>query len=406
MTNSADRVRGNEVVMYDRRTDGTLVLRGYFYAGGVGSGPAPTSTILGFPFPATIDGLGSQHSLVVSSNRRWLFVVNAGSNTVSSFRISLGEGLHLVSTVASGGMFPVSLAADDSRLYVLNSGGQGSIQGFTVEGDGELTPLSGSHLDLGAAVTTPSPTEVLTSPAQIGFTPEGDKLVVTVKGIPPSAGRIIVYSVDHRGRPYRKVETTVTPSSGLGPFSFEFHRRGHLIVTNGFTGDITSYDISDDNRLVQLGAPISTGTFAPCWIAQSGRFSYVGNIGAPYPGGGGIISGFSIDRRGRLTSLGVAATLPTLTPDNHAIDLTVVDGTGSGPFLYFLQSRVGMIGMERIESDGRLIDLGSVGGLDPGPDPNPATNPGILAFSTRCFLQGPSRSPECAKGSAQGIVGF
>jgi hypothetical protein len=198
----------------------------------------------------------------------------------------------------------------------------------------------------------------------------------------------------------------VTPSTGLGPFSFEFDRRGRLIVTNGFTNDVTSYGITADNHLVQLSGPLSTNTFAPCWIARSGRFIYVGNIGAPYPGGSGIISGFSIDPIGRLASLGVAAVLPSVAPDNHAIDLTAVDDEDAGSFLYFLQSRVGMIGMQRIESNGSLSDLGSVGGLDAGPDPNPATNPGILAFGTRCFLQTAPRSPECAAGSAQGIVGF
>ena len=52
MTNSTDRVRGNEVVMYARDRDGTLTLVGYFPTGHLdrneprlGAGPAPTSRL-------------------------------------------------------------------------------------------------------------------------------------------------------------------------------------------------------------------------------------------------------------------------------------------------------------------------------------------------------------------------
>lgn len=66
MTNSTDRTRGNEIVMYQRSRDGDLALIGYFPTGRLasgtpqlGSGPAPTSTVFGAPVPATADALGS-----------------------------------------------------------------------------------------------------------------------------------------------------------------------------------------------------------------------------------------------------------------------------------------------------------------------------------------------------------
>jgi hypothetical protein len=86
----------------------------------------------------------------------------------------------------------------------------------------------------------------------------------------------------------------------------------------------------------------------------------------------------------------------------------VQTGTEHTPFyLYFVQPRAGKIGIRRINANGTLSALGEVGGLLPGVDPFAGTNPGISAFQERCFLQDPdSLSPECSRGSAQGIAGY
>jgi hypothetical protein len=51
MTNSTNQVLGNQIVMYNRHKNGHLDVLGYFPTGGRGSGPAPTSTVFGFPVP-------------------------------------------------------------------------------------------------------------------------------------------------------------------------------------------------------------------------------------------------------------------------------------------------------------------------------------------------------------------
>src|SRR4051794_41957117 len=82
MTNSA--LRGNEVVAYERRSDGSLRLAGSFATGGVGAGPAPTSTVLGAKVAGpNLDGLGSQRALVLSGGHRPPFAGNPGSATGS-----------------------------------------------------------------------------------------------------------------------------------------------------------------------------------------------------------------------------------------------------------------------------------------------------------------------------------
>jgi hypothetical protein len=94
MTNSA--VRGNAIVACGRQEDGSLELVDVFPTGGLGSGPAPTSTVFGSPVPATADGLGSQGSLILSADRRFLFAVNAAaipSPVCSSARPTGGHAL-------------------------------------------------------------------------------------------------------------------------------------------------------------------------------------------------------------------------------------------------------------------------------------------------------------------------
>ena len=88
MTNAA---AGNAVLVYTRAADGTLGGPVSFPTEGNGTGA----------------GLGNQGALALGVGGRWLFVVNAGSNTVSAFRVG-SAGLSLVDVVPSGGVRPVS----------------------------------------------------------------------------------------------------------------------------------------------------------------------------------------------------------------------------------------------------------------------------------------------------------
>lgn len=108
LTNAAS---GNEVLVYNRSSDGSIAFQGAYATGGSGSGA----------------GLGSQTALILSENNHWLFAVNAGSDQVSAFAVN-ADGLELVDVVDSGGTLPVSLTAYKDWLYVLNAGGSGNIK--------------------------------------------------------------------------------------------------------------------------------------------------------------------------------------------------------------------------------------------------------------------------------------
>ncbi len=416
MTNSTDPIRGNEIAMYGRKADGFLILQGYFPTRGLGSGPAPTSTVLGSPLSVAADGVGSQDALILNEDHSCLFAVNAGSNTVTAFEVNAGIGLRLINAIDSGGVFPASLAVRNQVLYVLNAGLSGSLAGFAVADDCGLTPLAEARQDLASfteSFAEPMPNEVLTTPAQVAFTPDGGKLVISVKGGPASdfGGRMVVFTLTPQGRIVGDGTATnfsVDKNTG-GPFGFVFSASGELIITHVNSFTVSSYHIEPNNMLRANGAPLSTGFPFPCWIARSGRYAYLGNFGEipgdGQPNGPGVISTVVIAEDGTLSPLeveGATATFPDTTNGNHAIDIAVVAGQEGSSFLYAVQPRTGDVGAWLINADGSLKSLGHFPGFTPGVDPNA---PETLNFRERCFLA-ETPDPACALGSAQGVVGF
>jgi 6-phosphogluconolactonase len=311
---------GNAVLMWRRGADGALTPAGSYPTGGLGSGA----------------GLGSQGALALSEDGRWLFVVDAGSSEITSFRVGR-DGLTLADRAPSGGSTPVSIAVSDDLLYVLNAGGEGNISGFRVKDDGDLRAISNSTRPLSGAAT---------GPAQVSFSPDGEQLVVTEK----VTNQIDLYEVGSGGR---ATGPTVFPSSGATPFGFAFGKRGTLVVSeaNGAPGAsaASSYRL-DDGELELVSGSVSTTQGAACWVVvtRNGRYAYTANAAS------GSISGFRIGRDGALTML-------------NADGRTGVTGDGSGPadmalshnsqFLYVRNGRNGTIGAFALSSDGSLQPL-------------------------------------------------
>ena len=110
--------------------------------------------------------LGSQGSVILSGDGRFLQVTNAGSNDVAVFAVH-HDVLELVRTIPSNGGAPVSVTEHDSLVYVLNTGDP-CLVGFTLDADG-MQVVPGSRRDLAAGA----------DPAQVGFSPDGATVVVT-----------------------------------------------------------------------------------------------------------------------------------------------------------------------------------------------------------------------------------
>lgn len=317
MTNVSN---GNSVVVFSRDEEGILTNIGSVLTGGKGSGG-------GF------DPLASQNSLVLSHDHRWLLAVNGGSNELSLFRV-LPDGLELADKVASGGTFPVSVTVDQNLVYVLNAGPSPNITGFNLSQRGHLTPLSNSTRSL---VSTGAF-------SQIGFDPEGNKLVVTDR----AESQIIVYSVSDDGLP---AATPVTSASnGKVPFGFIFDERGHLVVVEVGPDAVSTYNILPNDTLQVISGSVVNGQKAACWIAGNER----GDIFTTNPGSGTISSYNLMPQNGQVSLLNA-----TDRRGNKPLDLGI---TSDGRFLYALDPGSGNVDMFRIERDGSLSNLGVVYG--------------------------------------------
>jgi 6-phosphogluconolactonase len=309
---------GNEIVVYSRDAKGSLSLEGAFSTGGLGSG-------------GDLDALGSQGSVMMSKDRRWLLAVNAGSNEISVFRI-VPEGLVLVDRADSGGVYPVSLTLYHDLLYVLNNGTP-NIVGFFLNHRGKLTPIGNSTRSLAGSAFS-----------QIGFDNRGDWLVITDRG----NQKILVFSVGKYGRP--STVPAISNSVGPGPFGFVFDRGNHLVVSEAAAGAVSSYEILSDGTLETVSGSVENNQMATCWITVNGRGQvFTANTGS------NTLSAYKVfPRKGALTLAREVAGQGTLPLD--------LDITADGRFLYVLNAGAGTVGMFGITPWGTLVNLGEVEG--------------------------------------------
>lgn len=316
MTNA---LTGNAIQVYNRATDGSLTSVGLFATGGLGTGK----------------GLGSQGAIVLSQNGAWLFAVNAGSNEISVFSVQ-AHALTLVDKVSSMGSDPISLTFSSPWLYVLNAGNGGNIAGFRVSSMGHLAFVKGSIRPLSGASAA--------SPEQIGFTPEGDHLVVSEKG----SNRIDTFIVDDGVAQ----SPMINASAGPAPYGFGFTENGDLIISEAAQSAVSSYHVGDEGLKV-ISASLPDTQVAACWLVVTGdgRYAYAANAGS------GTISGYRVGDNGRLSLLRPDGVNGSTGAGSHPIDM----GFGSNDqFLYVLASGTNMINVFAVHADGSLGYMGAV----------------------------------------------
>lgn len=326
MTNDAD---ANAVVAYERTPYGTLQSPHRYETGGRGSG-------------GTVDPLGSQGSLTLSEDGSLLFAANAGSGTVSVFRV-LGSRLALIDRTPSGGSEPNAIAQHGRLVYVLNTAGSSSVVGFRLF-DGKLVRIPESQRFLSGNFA---------NSASLAFSPDGRFLVVTER----TSNSIDVFRVQPDGR---LSAIAVNPSAGPGAFAAVISPNGTVIVAETGAGGpassaASSYTIAPDGKLLPVSVSVPTLGAANCWnvVTPDGRFVYMSNAGTS------SIAGFEIGARGTLRPIG--STIVGMNPAGSAnLDITV---SSDGRFLYSLNAATGAVGMFGIVNDGSLVNLGTVGGL-------------------------------------------
>ncbi|GAB2808303.1 hypothetical protein GCM10027176_11700 [Actinoallomurus bryophytorum] len=314
-----DDPSGNTVVAYHRAADGTLTRTAVYPTGGLG----------GVAAGSVVDHLTSQGSLAYDRSSGLLYAVNAGSDTITVFAVH-GDRLQRTQIISTGGSFPNSIAARGGLVYVLNGLKGGSIQGFTRVGD-RLVRVPGWKRGLGLS-------ENGGTPAEVAFTPDGSKLVVTTRG---NADSVEVFSVGLLGPAAKPVVYT---KAGSAPFGFTFDARGHLVVTESGLNDVATFAIARDGRLTRLDE-VATGQAATCWVVRNGDHVYASNAGSAN------LSRYKVGGTGSLTALGETAT------DAGTVDAAV---SSDGRDLYVQTGANGVVDEFRTSADGSLTRIGSV----------------------------------------------
>jgi 6-phosphogluconolactonase (cycloisomerase 2 family) len=143
----------NAILAYNiNPNDGSLSLLGTFPTRGTG----------GSNFN-NIEPGPSDHAqeVVLSNDKRFLFAINGGSNTVAVFRVDGNGRLTHVqgSPFPSGGLTPVSVGQAGNKLYVVNANDNNQANvapnntpanytGFLIKEDGRLEPIPGSTMEI------------------------------------------------------------------------------------------------------------------------------------------------------------------------------------------------------------------------------------------------------------------
>ena len=336
----------NRIVAFDRLGNGQLQERERVPTGGSGGRqPQPACEVP----PGGCPMLDTQGSVQVTDNGKLVFAVNAGSDTISSFR-ETKSGLQLVDQEPSGGDFPQSLTITEQHghlLYVLN-GNSNSIAGFRFSSHGQIEPIAGS------VQTVSMPAPIGFTPRQIGFDRTGR--VVTVTLLAHQA--IDTFLLDKNGRP---VERTTSPSMWPLPFGFEYDQRNHMVLSEvtsdapGAVGHTTTYDLDRrSGTLTSIDTESSDGP-APCWvvITNDGRHTFVVNAG-PF---NRSVAKYRLFPSGRLTPLGptsVTGPQPVSTDEDLSRDSKYLYVLAPG--LFAPNSRIDIF---RVGHDGSLTQIGS-----------------------------------------------
>ncbi|MBP3962945.1 lactonase family protein [Paenibacillus lignilyticus] len=324
----------NQVIVFYREINGTLTIAGRFPTYGSGSG------VRGVNFEAAkrggIDPLSSQGALTLSPDGHFLFAVNAGNHSISSFIIS-NNGLPVLADVKpSGGAQPTSIAVFGNLLYVANVGNAANnftsnISGFRIDQFGRLTSIPGS---------THSLSSLNAQPSQVLFNPDGRKIIVSEI----STNLLSVFHVNQDGTVTGPI---INESNGMLPFGSLFLSSGVLLVTEAGSNALSSYSLNPNGRLDVISGSVPTGQKATCWVAvtKDEQFAFTPNTSS------GTIAVYHIDRKGALTFLRNVASTPEGVPTGLPMDVGV---SKDGRYFYVLNGNQGTISAFHIKDDGNL----------------------------------------------------
>jgi 6-phosphogluconolactonase (cycloisomerase 2 family) len=233
------------------------------------------------------------------------------------------------------------VAIHGDLLYVVNAHEAGAITGYQIT-DGQFCPIQDSTRSLELTPVT-GPGQFLNTPGQIGFTPDGQQLIITTKR---NGSLIDVFAMDTDGRPS---DTFVANPAGVPiPFGFTFDDYNHLVVTDAATSTLSTYTVHPDGHIKPIASQLDGGS-AMCWVAHTAGNFYVTDNGSR------TVTGYRIDQAG------TPAVFTQVETRDGPIDLV---GTQDGNFLYVEVGTVGGIDGFRVKPDGTLTQIVTLTGPD------------------------------------------
>jgi 6-phosphogluconolactonase (cycloisomerase 2 family)/LysM repeat protein len=261
MTNEA---KGNFLVASAIGADGKITPTEAVYTGGKGGhGQAAGG---GAPGP---DPLFTQDSVKVGGE--FVFVVNAGSNSLSMFKINTAKptDVRLVGMpVNTQGEFPVAVAFSKkmNMACVVNGGAADGVACFKVDKNKGLVPVANTNRKLNLKQTTP-PTGPPNTVSDIIFNEDETKLLVSVKGIPPTPGRISSFDVNPKDGSLSAKSVDSTPSKGgVVPFSMTNIPGKNAVLNTDAAVGFAVYDFSKGANVAATSSIIPiAGQGATCW---------------------------------------------------------------------------------------------------------------------------------------------
>lgn len=409
----SNKLDGNTIFAYGRKADGRLKLIGEYETGGLGS--------TDFDGGEGLDPLISEGSVVLSDDRRFLFAVNAGSNTVSSFRINEDLSLRLRRPIEVDGVGPNSLAYRDGVLVVssIDADGiftgepdqEGAIEAFTVRRSGILRRLNNSR-------------RVLENrPSSLEFSPDGRFLSITSINAGSnqlasgSDDEVVIYGVDRAGRPSLgqldgATSTEVNNQQGrnlpsaIGQDFVEVDGRQVLVVTEARefssageppafpalqSGSVSSWEVNEFGKLIPITLDVIAGNDplngerTVCWIqfSDDGEEFWTTNplessistfnfVTRPEDG---VVGSVSLINQNEVQGSEVTSTDPAIAFGQQSDGFIDVTASDNGEYLYVLSGLRGEVNVYKTEDDGSLKLIQNVDGDLPVRDTQ-----GIAAF--------------------------
>jgi 6-phosphogluconolactonase (cycloisomerase 2 family) len=368
----------NAIIHYHRSANGTITEVEHVPTGGAGSGVfRPIYEANG---PNAFEGAGS---VILTSDRRFLFTTNGGDNSVSSFSVGKEGRLTLLDVKPTGN--PVkgksgtakSLVYSPSKgtLYVLHSFGPDHIRLMSVNGEGKLTARPERYTVNTQNKTDRVSTMAVLSPDEKFFlvdinfderqsaNPDGTPKFVLANERDPDG--LVVFPVGGDG-------TLGAPSfhdaGGAAPFYIAFlHGRPNTFINGIAAGNgVVTSSLGAHGR-VDIGplVPIDTSAGKPselCWLAISPDDRSVFATSFGYSN----ISSYHVD--GDEVSIAKDPACPRVLGDGtfRAINGTVSSGPSDnwispdGAYLYQIYGNASKLVGYAIQPDGSLKEVTNV----------------------------------------------